>query len=67
METIHKKDVQKLNELEQGLMDIIVEINNDTLNQRFLAWQKQRHKCNEGYNKYLDELMSESKKQNQEK
>ncbi len=61
----HEKDVKWLQEIENHLINLIARTNNDELMDKFEEWQHQRGICNDRYNKYLDELISESKQQNQ--
>jgi hypothetical protein len=49
----HELDVQELGKLEHHLIEIVGAINNEILREKFLEWQKQRNKCNEGFNKLL--------------
>ena len=58
----HEKEVKSLEQLEHQLIELISNIGNDELRSKFLKWQKQRAKCNEGF---LDSLKTESNQQPQ--
>lgn len=53
----HKNEVEKLDSLEAELSDLIVEIGNQPLIDKFLDWVNQRNKCNQGYLAYLEEIL----------
>lgn len=55
LEIEHKKEVKKLNKLEKELIEIISNINNELLLDKFIEWQKQKNMCNFTYNKWLAE------------
>lgn len=57
LELKHKKEVVKLNKLEQHLMELIANIGNEIFEDKFLQWQKQRHVCNCIYNEWLAESL----------
>jgi len=52
----HKKEVEKLGKLEQHLIELISDIDNEILRDKFLEWQKQRLICNEIYIKFIEEM-----------
>jgi hypothetical protein len=53
----HAKLVEKLNELESELVDLIAATGDVKLMNKFTEWCEQRSKCNEGYLEFLDGLI----------
>lgn len=59
MKDQQEKDVAKLQEIEQELIDLIFQHGSGELQDKFIEWQNQRTKCNEGYFVYLQSLLNE--------
>ena len=55
----HQEEVKELQKLEQHLIELIGQIGNDILREKFLEWQKQRNKCNEGFTKFIGAVANE--------
>ena len=47
--SIHKKQVEKLHEIEEELTKLISEVDNDILHEKYIDWLNQRTRCNESY------------------
>ena len=52
----HAENVQTLLDMEQELVDLISITGNNLLQAKFLQWQDQRNKCNDGYLEILEEI-----------
>lgn len=52
----HIKEVEKFNKLENELIEMIAEIGNEKLMQKFQEWQDQRHICNKGFFDHIESL-----------
>lgn len=46
----HENEVDQLKKLEQELIELIAQTDNGPLITKFLKWQEQRNKCNQGFN-----------------
>ena len=57
LEIKHKEEFIKLNKLEQHLIELIANIGNEILRDKFLEWQQQRNVCNIVYNEWLAETL----------
>ncbi len=57
VEKQHKKEVEKLNKLENLLTELITKTDNEDLQIIFLEWQGQRNLCNQGFNKFLETII----------
>lgn len=53
----HKKEVEKLNELEGQLINLILETGNEELFEKFVEWQGQRTKCNRLYLEWIKKII----------
>lgn len=53
----HQQHVERLNLLEIELVKLISEQDNDELSEAFIAWQKQRIKCNESFNQHINDIL----------
>jgi hypothetical protein len=57
---IHKKQVERLKQIESELIGLISEIENDKLMGKFLDWQNQRSRCNATYIATISKLVDDS-------
>jgi hypothetical protein len=46
---LHKKQYDKLQEIEKDLITMISELGDEALHEKFIDWMNQRTRCNETY------------------
>jgi hypothetical protein len=53
----HKKYVDKLYSLEKELIDLIAEVEDEKLMNKFIEWSDQRSLCNESFINIFDKII----------
>ncbi len=53
----YKEEIRQLSFMEGELLNLIADTEDETLMSKFLAWQKQRSKCNEVFIEYTNSLL----------
>jgi len=54
----HKREVRKLELLENDLVHLVSDTNDQNLMDKFLEWQDQRNKCNESILRCIDTILN---------
>ena len=52
----HEAEVEKLNDIEKKLIDLIASTGEQEIMDTFSKWTEQRYKCNETYQNWIESL-----------